>query len=227
MQVTYGPDEPWLFWLGEKPEDPQFEPHAGINMVQVLGSPVHIYVMLRGKFHRRANWFCVSRQIWDPAVLKILRKLISRSLHAKSLRLHWYHCQLEILRGDYTTRFGNFTLYYNFLTNSLKFIKLYIIRKGISQGRQLRYYFFTKNQHFWENHKKHVFCHFSFKTGYRKIEIQKLLWNCFIDLNHSFRCCVFSFLWIFADFLSFMPNKAKISLFYRIFKFLTLFGMKF
>ena len=31
----------------------------------------------------------------------------------------------------------------------------------------------------------------------------------------------------FADFLSFMPNKAKISLFYRIFQFLTLFGMKF
>ena len=27
--------------------------------------------------------------------------------------------------------------------------------------------------------------------------------------------------------LSIMPNKAKISLFYRIFKFLTLFGMKF
>ena len=32
------------------------------------------------------------------------------------------------LRGDYTTRFGNFTLYYNFLTNSLKFIK--VIRKN-------------------------------------------------------------------------------------------------
>ena len=30
---------------------------------------------------------------------------------------------------------------------------------------------------------------------------------------------------IFADFLSFMPNKAKKSTFYQIFKFLTLFGM--
>ena len=31
--------------------------------------------------------------------------------------------------------FGNFILYYNFLTNSVKLIKVYIIRKGISQGR--------------------------------------------------------------------------------------------
>ena len=30
---------------------------------------------------------------------------------------------------------------------------------------------------------------------------------------------------IFADFLSFMPNKAKNLTFYQIFKFLTLFGM--
>ena len=41
------------------------------------------------------------------------------------------------LRGDYTMRFGNFILYCNFLMNSLKFIKVYIIKKGISQGRQL------------------------------------------------------------------------------------------
>ena len=40
-----------------------------------------------------------------------------------------------LLREVYTTRFGNFFFYYNFLTNSLKFIKIYIIRKGISQGR--------------------------------------------------------------------------------------------
>ena len=32
---------------------------------------------------------------------------------------------------------------------------------------------------------------------------------------------------IFAGFLSFMPNKAKNSTFYQIFKFLTLFGMLF
>ena len=28
----------------------------------------------------------------------------------------------------------------------------------------------TKNHHFWENHKKHIFCHFSFKTGYKKLK---------------------------------------------------------
>ena len=69
---------------------------------------------------------------------------------------------ISYLRGDYTTHFGNFIFYYNFLTNSLKFIKVYIIRKGISQGRQLLWYYtFTKNQHFWENHKKtHFFATF-------------------------------------------------------------------
>ena len=41
--VTDGfPDELRLFYLREKPEDPQFEPHTGINMVQVLGSLMYI-----------------------------------------------------------------------------------------------------------------------------------------------------------------------------------------
>ena len=31
-----------LFWLQDKPEDPQFEPHARIKMVQVMGSPLYI-----------------------------------------------------------------------------------------------------------------------------------------------------------------------------------------
>ena len=43
MQVAYALDKLRLFWLREKPEDPQFEPHAGIKMAQVLGSPVYIY----------------------------------------------------------------------------------------------------------------------------------------------------------------------------------------
>ena len=34
--------EHWLFWLREKSKDPQFEPHAGIKMAQVLGSPLYI-----------------------------------------------------------------------------------------------------------------------------------------------------------------------------------------
>ena len=41
--MTYASDEPRLFWLWEKLEDPQFEPHAGIKMAQVLESPVYIY----------------------------------------------------------------------------------------------------------------------------------------------------------------------------------------
>ena len=42
MQVTYAPDEPLLFWLWEKPKDPQFVPHAGTKMAQVLEPPLYI-----------------------------------------------------------------------------------------------------------------------------------------------------------------------------------------
>ena len=134
-------------------------------------------------------------------------------------------CTCTDLRGDYTTCFDNFILYYNFLTNSLKFIKVYIIRKGISQGRQLWYYFFTK--HFWKKSQKTRFLPFFFQNRLQKIEILKIALELFYWLKHPFRCCVFSLLWVFANFLSFMPSEAKISLFYKIFKFLTLFGMKF
>ena len=50
MQVTYAPDEPWLFWLRERPEDPQFETHAGIKMAQVLGSPLYICEYTNGVY---------------------------------------------------------------------------------------------------------------------------------------------------------------------------------
>ena len=46
MQLTYVPDEPRLFLLREKPEDPQFEPHAGIKMAYGLVSPSSISVTL-------------------------------------------------------------------------------------------------------------------------------------------------------------------------------------
>ena len=42
MQMTYALDKPRLFWIWEKLEDPQFEPHAGIKIAQVLGSPFYI-----------------------------------------------------------------------------------------------------------------------------------------------------------------------------------------
>ena len=35
MQATYAPDEPWQFWLGDKPEDSVIHPHSRINMAQV------------------------------------------------------------------------------------------------------------------------------------------------------------------------------------------------
>ena len=50
MQLTYyAPDEPRLFLLREKPEDPQFEPHAGIKMAHGLESPSSISVV-KSKF---------------------------------------------------------------------------------------------------------------------------------------------------------------------------------
>ena len=38
---TYAPDKSVILIAG-KPEYPQFEPHVGIKMVQVLGSPLYI-----------------------------------------------------------------------------------------------------------------------------------------------------------------------------------------
>ena len=46
MQLAYAPDEPLLFLLREKPEDPQIEPHAGIKMAKGLVSPASISVVL-------------------------------------------------------------------------------------------------------------------------------------------------------------------------------------
>ena len=40
--VSYAPDEQQLFWLREKPEDPQIELHAGFEMAQGLVSLVYI-----------------------------------------------------------------------------------------------------------------------------------------------------------------------------------------
>ena len=45
--------------------------------------------------------------------------------------------------------------------------------------------FLPKITIFWENHKKHVFCHFSFKTGYKKIEILKIALELFYWLKTS------------------------------------------
>ena len=47
-----------------------------------------------------------------------------------------------------------------------------------------------------------------------------MLLKCFIDLKHPIRWCVFSFLQVFADFLSYMPKKkTKISLFTKFSNF--------
>ena len=45
MQLTYTTDEPRLLLLREKPEEPQFELHAGIKMAHGLVSPSSIPVV--------------------------------------------------------------------------------------------------------------------------------------------------------------------------------------
>ena len=45
MQLNYAPDQPQLFLLREKTEDPQFEPHTGTKMAQGLVSPSSISVV--------------------------------------------------------------------------------------------------------------------------------------------------------------------------------------
>ena len=63
MQVTLTPDEPRLFWFTGKLQDPQFEPHAGIKMVQTLLSPLHIcvrksFVWASWSYYHEEGWYC-------------------------------------------------------------------------------------------------------------------------------------------------------------------------
>ena len=55
MQVTHALDEPRLFRLREKPEDPQIEPKAGIKMAQVLVSLVYICMFCKESFRAQTN----------------------------------------------------------------------------------------------------------------------------------------------------------------------------
>ena len=84
-----------------------------------------------------------------------------------------WRSKMQNLRGDYTLLFDWFCIARNFLTCTRKFTNVHIFRKEILRKIQWWYHIFTKNHHFWENHEKHVFCHFSFGTGYKKIKIVK------------------------------------------------------
>ena len=55
----YTPDESRVFWLREKPEYPQLEPHVGIKMAQVLGSLVYICDANRTGLHNITNGWSV------------------------------------------------------------------------------------------------------------------------------------------------------------------------
>ena len=57
--------------------------------------------------------------------------------------------------------------------------------------------------------KNMFFATFCSKQAKNRQKFQKLILNSFLDLKHPIRCCVFSFLWVFADFLNYMPNKVK------------------
>ena len=84
MQVTYAPDKPQLFWLREKPEDPQFEPHARIKMAHVLGSPVYIYGLY---VHVKKCW------LWSNISYSFCINLLSTSYDQPYLWLKiWLIC---------------------------------------------------------------------------------------------------------------------------------------
>ena len=55
---------------------------------------------------------------------------------------------------------------------------------------------------------------------------KKLILTSSLDLKHPIRCCVFSFLWVFADFLNYMPNKVKNWKICWKVEFFASFGMK-
>ena len=97
-----------------------------------------------------------------------------------------------------------------FLMNSLKLIKVYIIRKGILQGWQWLCKFFTKNHLFSrKSQKTNFFAIFVWNRLEKNSKILKLLLKCFIDLKNPSRFWIFSFLQVFVKFLSYMPNEIR------------------
>ena len=110
----------------------------------------------------------------------------------------WTPFCTSVLRGNYTMPFGNFILYYNFLTNPLKFQKVYIFRKEIRK---------TKNHKFWENYKQ-FFLSFFFGTELQQSKIVKNYF--FVDFFNWER--PFSiFFWKIFTFLTLFCIKLKIS----------------
>ena len=85
----------------------------------------------------------------------------------------------------YTSRFGNFILYFNFLTTSIKFHKRihYQKEKFHKEDNGDINFFYQKSRFFEKNHEKHVLGHFFSKQATKKMIFLKLLWNCFIDLK--------------------------------------------
>lgn len=72
-QVTYAPDAPWLFWFWEKPEDTQFEPHAGMKMASVF-DPLFVHGLhvtfwqyfssKRSNFWQHFQYWCFLLSAW-------------------------------------------------------------------------------------------------------------------------------------------------------------------
>ena len=137
-----------------------------------------------------------------------------------------HECSFCSLRGNYTTGLGKSILYCNFITNSLKYIKIYIIRKGILQGRHWWCRFSPKLTILRKLQKKKTnkffFLPFCFWNRLeKKSKFQKLLLKRFIDLKHPFECCVSHCCKYLATFWVSCHLRQKVPFFYNILKFLT------
>ena len=101
-------------------------------------------------------------------------------------------------------RFGNFILYYNFLSNSLKFIKsIHLISEREFHKEDKDDIDFSPKITIFEKIRKKTcffFAIFLSKQARKKIKFWKWLSKCLIDLKHSFGCWIFSFLQVFTNF---------------------------
>ena len=160
-------------------------------------------------------------KIWILVWFEILYEIIY-----KKIDFILVQCQFK---GGQHIMFGHF-YFVTLLLNKLKKVHKSIpFQKGNFTRNTLVMSNFDQNsQILRKSHtqKKHIFCHFLFKMGLKLTKILNINFDLlFLDLKHLIWLCIFSFLQIFANFLSSMPNKAKNSTIYQIFKFLTLFGM--
>ena len=138
-----------------------------------------------------------------------------------------WNFELRTVKGDYTTRFGNFILYYNFLTNSLKFKMYTLSETEFHKEDNCDIIFLPKVNIFEKITKNTFFAIFLSKQATKNwnstnwFGIVLLTWNIHLDVAFSHFYEFLLIFWVSCQI------RQKFHFFTKFSNFFTLFGMKF